>query len=51
MGKPEGKKSRVRLRHRWEDNIKINLQEMDWEACTGSVWFRKGTGGWHLRVR
>ena len=35
MGKPEGKKPRGRPRHRREDNIKMNLQEvgrgdMDW---------------------
>jgi hypothetical protein len=33
MGKPEGKRSLRRPRHRWEDNIKMNLQEVgcgDW---------------------
>ena len=35
MGKPEGKRPLGRPRHRWEDNIKIDLQEvrcgcMDW---------------------
>jgi hypothetical protein len=35
MGKPEGKKQLGRSRRRWEDNIKMNLQEvgrggMDW---------------------
>ena len=35
MGKPEVKRQLGRPRHRWEDNIKINLQEvgcgvMDW---------------------
>ena len=35
MGKPEGKRSLVRPRRRWEDNIKKDLQEvglegMDW---------------------
>jgi hypothetical protein len=25
VGKPEGKRSLGRLRHRWDDNIKINL--------------------------
>jgi hypothetical protein len=27
-GKPEGKKPLVRPRHRWEDNIKKDLQEV-----------------------
>jgi len=26
--KPEGKRCRVRPRHRWEDNIKMELQEV-----------------------
>jgi len=35
VGKPQGKKSLGRPRHRWEDNIKMYLQEvgcgdMDW---------------------
>ena len=35
VGKPEGKRSFGRPRHRWEDNIKMDLQEvgyggMDW---------------------
>ena len=33
-GKPEGKKTLGRTRHRWEDNIKMDLQEVggdeDW---------------------
>jgi hypothetical protein len=28
-GKPEGKRPLGRLRSRWEDNIKMNLQEME----------------------
>ena len=35
VGKPEGKRPLRRPRHRWEDNIKMDLQEvgfgvMDW---------------------
>jgi hypothetical protein len=35
VGKPEGKRALGRLRRRWEDNIKMDLQEvgcglMDW---------------------
>jgi hypothetical protein len=29
VGKREGKKPLVKPRHRWEDNIKMNLQEVD----------------------
>ena len=28
MGRPEGKRQLGRLRHRWEDNIKIDLEEV-----------------------
>jgi len=28
VGKPEGKRSLGRPRHRWEDNIKMDLQEV-----------------------
>jgi len=28
--KPEGKRSLGRPRHRWEDNTKMNLQEVGW---------------------
>jgi len=30
MGKPEGKMPVGRPRHRWEDNIKMDLQEVGW---------------------
>jgi hypothetical protein len=30
VGKPEGKRPLGRPRRRWEDNIKINLQEVGW---------------------
>jgi hypothetical protein len=30
--KPEGKRPLERLRHRWEDNIKMDLQEMGYEG-------------------
>jgi hypothetical protein len=36
VGKPEGKRPLQRLRHRWEDNIKIDLQEV---GCVGMDWF------------
>jgi hypothetical protein len=30
---------------RWEDNIKMYLQKVGWEAWTGLSWLRIGTGG------
>jgi hypothetical protein len=35
MGKPEGKRPLGRPRHRWEDNIKMDLQEV---GCWGGNW-------------
>jgi len=47
VGKPEGKRPPARPRHRWEDNIKMDFQEVGWGAWTGMIWLRKGTGGGH----
>jgi hypothetical protein len=30
VGKPEGKRPLGRSRHRWDDNIKIELQDVGW---------------------
>ena len=53
MGKPEGKSTLGRPRRRWEDNIKMDLQEVGagrgdgmelaqdrdgWRALVGTVW-------------
>jgi hypothetical protein len=35
VGKPEGKRPGGRPRRRWEDNIKMNLQEV---GCGGMDW-------------
>jgi hypothetical protein len=35
VGKPEGKRALGRARLRWEDNIKMNLQE---EGCGSMDW-------------
>jgi len=34
VGKPEGKRPVGIPRHRWEDNIKMDLQEVEWGAWT-----------------
>jgi hypothetical protein len=46
--KPEGKRPFGRPRHRWEDNVKMELREMGWEASIGLIWLKVVTGGWHL---
>ena len=35
VGKPEGKRALARTRRRWEDNIKMDLQEV---GCGGVEW-------------
>jgi len=35
VGKPEGMRPLGRPRHRWEDNIKMHLQEV---RCEGMEW-------------
>jgi len=47
VGKPERKRPLGRHRCRWEDNIKMDIQERG-GAWTGLVWLRIGTGGGHL---
>jgi hypothetical protein len=32
QGKPEGKRPLGRPRHRWLDNIKIDLREIGWDG-------------------
>jgi len=48
VGKPEEKRPLGRHRHRWEDDIKMDLQEVEYETWTGSSWLRVGTGDGHL---
>jgi hypothetical protein len=43
--RPEGRRPLGRPRRRWEDNIKMDLQEMGWGAWTRLIWLRIGTGG------
>ena len=51
VGKPERKKLLRRPRRRWEDNIKMDLQEVGGVVGTGWSWLKIGTGGGHLWVR
>jgi len=41
VGKPERKRPLGRPRHRWEDNIKVYLQEM---GCEGMDWISVAQG-------
>ena len=49
VGKPEGKRPLGRTRRTWEDNIKIDLQEVE---CGGVDWIElaQDTGRWRALV-
>ena len=49
VGKPDRMRPLGRPRHRWEDNIKMEIfRKWDLKARTGLMWFRIGTGDGHL---
>jgi len=45
VGTPEARGPLGKSTRRWENNIKLVLQEMGLWACTGLIWLRIGTGG------
>jgi hypothetical protein len=46
VGRTERRRPLGRPRRRWEDDIKMDLQEVGWRgAWTGLTWLRIGTGG------
>ena len=45
MEKHEGKRPLGRRRSEWEDNIKMDLEEVRWGAWTGLNWLRIRIGG------
>ena len=49
MEKPEGKRPRGKPRRRWEDNVKIDLQEV---GCGGMDWIElaQGRDKWRAHV-
>jgi len=47
VGKPEGKRPLGRPRRKWEDNIKMDLQEVGCGVWTGSNLLRIGKDGEH----
>ena len=49
MGKPEGKRPMGRPRHIWEDNMKMDLQDV---GCGGMDWIRlaQDRKGWRALV-
>ena len=48
VGKPEGKRPLGILRLRWENDIKMILQELGCATWTELMWLKTGTGGGYL---
>jgi hypothetical protein len=44
VGRPEGERPLGIPKRKWENNIKMYLQEVGWKALTGLIWLRIGTG-------
>ena len=49
LGKPEGKRPLGRPRHRWEDNIKMDLQEVE-RGCGDWMELVKDRDRWRALV-
>jgi hypothetical protein len=47
VGKPEGKRPLGRPRHRWENNIRMDLQEVE---CGGLGWIEQYRDRWRAIV-
>jgi len=48
VGKPVGKRPLGRPRHKWDDNIKLDIPEVGCGVWTGSIWLRIWIGGGNL---
>jgi hypothetical protein len=46
--RPEWKETTLKTRCKWEDNIKVGLQEVGWVAWTGFIWLRVRASGGRL---
>jgi hypothetical protein len=51
VGEPEGRRPLGRPRRRWEDNIRMDLQEVGGSCGAGWSWLSIGTYGGRLWVR
>jgi hypothetical protein len=49
VGKPEGKRPLGRPRHRWEDNIRTDLQEVGW-GCVDWIGLVQDRDRWRALV-
>jgi hypothetical protein len=49
-GKPEGKRALTRCRHRWEENIKMDLVEIGL-ACVDWIYLAQNRDQWQALVK
>ena len=49
MGKPEGRRPLGRPRSGWEDNIKMDLREVEWDGM-GWINMAQNSGEWRAFV-
>ena len=45
VGRPDGKRPLGTPKRRWENTIKMDLQEVGWESWTEIIWLRTGKSG------
>ena len=45
LGRPDRNGQLERPRHRWEDDIKMDLKGTEWEVWTELIWLRVFIGG------
>jgi hypothetical protein len=46
--KGEGRRKLGRSRHGWNNNIKVDLNDLGWEGMGGFVWLKIGISDGHL---
>jgi hypothetical protein len=49
VGKPEEKRLLERPRHRWEDNIKLDFREIEWD-CMDCIGLAQDRDQWRALV-
>jgi hypothetical protein len=49
VGKPEGRRPLRRPRHRWEDGIRMDLEEIGWGVLEW-IWFLQDRDWWQAVV-
>jgi hypothetical protein len=50
VGKPEGKRPLGRPRRRWEDGIKMDLEEIGWGGCVEWIHLAEDRDRWRALV-